>query len=136
MNRFLKHGHHEHSNRGAGAFQGEEVDEVSGRNWLTIHMEAIVQAHCMTWLFAYIDVSWVVHGGPRSQVPCSGRDAMEVWRGQGHMQASLGYGARDHHSQSKCRTGETTARASILPCAPALIWGGLSGVDLGGAIGC
>ena len=41
----------------------------------------------MTWLFAYFDVSWVVHGGPRSQVP--GRDAMEVRRGQGHIQASL-----------------------------------------------
>ena len=37
-----------------------------------------MQAQCMTWLFAYFDVSWVVHGGPRSQVPCSGRDAMEV----------------------------------------------------------
>ena len=47
-----------------------------------------MQAQCMTWLFAYFDVSWVVHGGPRSQVPCSGRDAMEVGRGQGHMQAS------------------------------------------------
>ena len=48
-----------------------------------------MQAQCMTWLFAYFDVSWVVHGGPRSQVPCSGRDAMEVRRGRGHMQASL-----------------------------------------------
>ena len=43
----------------------------------------------MTWLFAYFDVSWVVHGGLQSQVPCSGRDAMEVRRSQGHMQASL-----------------------------------------------
>ena len=48
-----------------------------------------MQAHCMTWLFASFDVSWVVHGGPRLQVPCSDRDAMEVRRGQGHMQASL-----------------------------------------------
>ena len=48
-----------------------------------------MQAQCMTWLFVYFDVSWVVHGGPRSQVPCSSRDAMEVRRGQGHMQASL-----------------------------------------------
>ena len=47
-----------------------------------------MQAQCMTWLFAYFDVSWVVHGGARSQVPCSGRDATEVRRGQGHMQAS------------------------------------------------
>ena len=63
--------------------------EVSGRQWSAIHREANVQAQCMTWLFAYFDVLWVVHGGPRSQVPCSGRDAMEVRRGQGHMQASL-----------------------------------------------
>ena len=47
-----------------------------------------MQAQCMTWLFAYFDVSLVVHGGPRLQVPCSGRDAMEVRRGHGHMQAS------------------------------------------------
>ena len=40
--------------------------------------------------FADFDVSWVVHEGPRSQVPCSGKDAMEVRRGHGHMQASLG----------------------------------------------
>ena len=46
-----------------------------------------MQAQWMTWLFAYFDVSWVVHGGPGSQVPCSRRDAMEVRRGQGHMQA-------------------------------------------------
>ena len=48
-----------------------------------------MQAQCMTWLFAYFDVSWVVHGGPRSQVPCSGRDAMEARRGNGYVQASL-----------------------------------------------
>ena len=64
---------------------------MSGRQWSAIHREAYVQAHCMTWLFAYFDVSWVVHGGPQSQVPCSGRDAMEVRRGQRHMQASLAH---------------------------------------------
>ena len=48
-----------------------------------------MHAQCMTWLFAYFDVPLVVHGGPRSQVPWSGRDAMEVRRGKGHMQASL-----------------------------------------------
>ena len=62
---------------------------MSGRHWSAIQREANVQAQCMTWLFAYFDVSWVVHGGPRSQVPSSGRDAMEVRRGQGYMQASL-----------------------------------------------
>ena len=36
-----------------------------------------MQAQCMTWLFAYFDMSWIVHGGPRSQVPCLGTDAME-----------------------------------------------------------
>ena len=59
----------------------EGVEEVSGRHWSAIHREANVQAQCMTWLFAYFDVSWVVHGGPRSQVPCLGRDSMEVRRG-------------------------------------------------------
>ena len=51
----------------------------------------------MTWLFASFDMSWVVHGGPRSQVPCSGRDAMEVRRGQGHMQASLNQNTDQQH---------------------------------------
>ena len=84
INRFLKHGHNEHSNRGGGGGGGcrvEGVGEVSGRQWSAIHREANVQAQCMTWLFAYFDVLWVVHGGPRSQVPCSGRDTLEVRRG-------------------------------------------------------
>ena len=72
INRFLKHGHNEHNNRGGGGCQMEGVDEVSGRKWSAIHREAGVQAQCMTWLFAYFDLSWVVHGGPRSQLPCSG----------------------------------------------------------------
>ena len=57
-----------------------------------------MQAQCMTWLFAYFDVSLVVHGGPRSEVPCSGRDTMEVRRGHGHMQASLNQNINQHHS--------------------------------------
>ena len=61
------------------------MDEVSGRQWSVSQRGADVQTHCMTWLFAYFDVLWVAHGGPRSQVPCSGMDAMEVRRGQGHM---------------------------------------------------
>ena len=56
-----------------------------------------MQAQCMTWLSAYFDVSWVVHGGPRSQVPCSGGDAMEVRRGQGHMQAYLNQNIDQQH---------------------------------------
>ena len=39
------------------------MDEVSGRKSLAIHKEAYVQAQCMTWPFAYFDVSWVVQGG-------------------------------------------------------------------------
>ena len=74
----------------------EGVDEVSGRQWSAIHREANVQAQCMKRLFAYFDVSWAVHGGPRSQVPCSGRDAMEVRRGQGHMQAALNQTIEQH----------------------------------------
>ena len=66
---------------GGGSCQVEGVDEVSGRQWSAIHREANVQAQCMTWLVAYFVASWVVRRGPQSQVPCSGRDAMEVRRG-------------------------------------------------------
>ena len=62
---------------------------MSSRQWSAIHREACVQAHCMTWMFAYFDMSWVVQGGGRSLVPCSGRDAVVVRRGQGHMRALL-----------------------------------------------
>ena len=89
INPFPKHVHNEHINRGGVGCRVEGVDEVSRRKLSAIHKEANVQAQCMTWLFAYFDVSWVVHGGSRSQVPCLGRDAMEVRRGQGPMQASL-----------------------------------------------
>ena len=67
INRFVKHGHNEHSNRGGGGggCRVEGVDEVSGRQWSAIHREANVQAQCMTWFFVYFDVSWVVHVGPR-----------------------------------------------------------------------
>ena len=76
INRFRKHAHNEHSNGGGGGgFQGDEMDEVSGCKWLAILREASVQAQCMTWLFVYFYVSWVVHGGPRLQVPCSSTHA-------------------------------------------------------------
>ena len=61
INRFRNHGHNEHKN-GRGVCRVEGVDEVSGPQWSAIHSEANVQAQCMTWLFAYFDVSWVVHG--------------------------------------------------------------------------
>ena len=48
INRFLKHGNHEHSNRGGGGFQGDGVDEVSGRKWSAILREASVQVQRMT----------------------------------------------------------------------------------------
>ena len=76
---------------GGGGCLVEGMDEVSGCQSSAIPREANVRAQCMKWFFAYFDVSWVLHGGPRSQVPCSGRDAMEVRRGQGHMQASLNH---------------------------------------------
>ena len=49
INRFLKHGHNEHSNRegGGGGCRVEGVDDVSGRQWSAIHREANVQARCM-----------------------------------------------------------------------------------------
>ena len=73
---------------------------MSGRKWSAIYREASVQAQCMSWLFAFFDVSWVVHGALGLQVPCSSRDAMDVRRGHGHMQASLGESALLHHGQS------------------------------------
>ena len=73
-----------------------------------------MQAQCMTWLVAYFGVTWVVHGGPRSQVPCSGRDAMEVRRGQGHMQASLN---QNIHQQDGIAIVDVRAAApGILSC--------------------
>ena len=92
-----------------------------------------MQAQCMTWLFAYFDVSWVVHGGARSQVPCSGSDAMEVRRGQGHMQASLNQ-AIEHDGIKKSRWTSCFARYIVLLCVPALIQG-ISNLDLGSTIG-
>ena len=120
INRFLKHVHNEHNNRGGQAIHGNAVHEVSRRKCWTILREASVQAQSMTWLFAYFDVSWVVHGGPRLQVRCSGRDAMEVRRGQGNMLASLGY-TLHHHGQSECQAHQTNHGAGILPCVLALI---------------
>ena len=61
-----------------GGCQVEGVDEVLGRKWWAMHKDVGVQAQCMTWRFAYFDVLCIVHGGPRSQVPCSCRDAMDA----------------------------------------------------------
>ena len=79
-----------------------------------------MQAQCMTWLFAYFDVSWVVHGGPRSQVSCSGRDAIEVRRGQGHMQPSLNQ-ILTNSMASKELIQELIHQVSVLLCVVALI---------------
>ena len=105
---------------GGGGCHVEGVDEVSGRKWSAIYREAGVQAKCMTWLFTYFDVSWVVHGGARSPVPCLGRDAMEVRRGQGHMQASLEQTLQ--HQQHVRRAGFDRADlgTGILSCVLAM----------------
>ena len=136
INRFLKHGHNEHSNRGraGGGCRVDGVDEVSGRQWSAIHREANVQAQCMTWLFAYFDVSWVVHGAPRSQVPCSGRDAMEVRRGQGHMQASLNQSIsnQDGIARAVGRAGEAGIFRAVRSSGDL---GNHSSFDLGTTIG-
>ena len=120
INRFLKHSHNEQSNGGGGC-QVEGVDEVLGCKWSAIHREAGVQAQCMTWLFACFDMSWVVHGGPWSQVLCSGRDVMEVRRGHGQMQASLEQTLR--HQQHVCPAGFDRADlgTGILSCVLAMI---------------
>ena len=107
---------------------------MSGRQLSAIHREANVQAQCMTWLFAYFDVSWVVHGGPRSQVPCSGRDAMEVRRGQGHMQASLkqSISNQDGIARSVGRAGEAGIFRALRSSGDL---GNRSSLDLGSTIG-
>ena len=95
---------------------------MSGRQWSAIHSEADVQAQCMTWLFAYFDVSWVVHGGPRSQVPCLGRDAMEVRRGKGRMQASLNksISQQDGIARAVAAAFDASGGQKILACC--LMW--------------
>ena len=134
INRFLKHGHNEHINRGGGGCRVEGVDEVSGRQLSAIRREANVQAQCMTWLFAYFDVSWVVHGGPRSQVPCSGMDAMEVRRGQGHMQASRNhtFAIQDGYAGAVGRAGEAGIFRAVRSSGDL---GNRSSLDLGSTIG-
>ena len=135
INRFLKHGHNEHINRGGGGgCRVEGVDGVSSRQWSAIHREANVQAQCMTWLFAYFDVSWVVHWGPRSQVPCSGRDAMEVRRGQGQMEASLNQSIsqQDGIARAVGRAGEAGIWRAVRSSGDL---GNRSSLDLGTKIG-
>ena len=107
---------------------------MSGRQLSAIHMEANVQAQCITSLFAYCDVSWVVHGGPRSQVPCSGRDAMEVRRGQGHMQASLNqsFSNQDGIARAVGRAGEAGIFRAVRSSGDL---GNCSSLDLGSTIG-
>ena len=119
---------------GGGGCRVEGVDEVSGRQWSAIHREAKVQAQCMTWLFAYFDVLWVVHGGPRSQVPCSGGDAMEVRRGQGHMQASLNesISQQDDTARAVGRAGEAGICRAVRSGGDL---GNRSSLDLGSTIG-
>ena len=72
------------------------------------------------WAFCIFHVTWVVHGGPQSQVPFSGRDSVKVRRGQGHMQASLGH-AVHHHGQSECRSPRRNHGAGNLPCVLVLV---------------
>ena len=107
---------------------------MSGLQWSAIHREANVQARCMTWLFAYFDVSWVVHGGPRSQVPCSGRYAMEVRRGQGHMEASLNQSIsqQDGIARAVGRAGEAGICRALRSSGDL---GNRSSLDLGSTIG-
>ena len=107
---------------------------MSGRQLSAIHREVNVQAQCMTWLFAYFDVSWVVQGGARSQVPCSGRDAMEVRRGQGHMQASLNQNisTQDGKSRAVGRAGEAGIFRAVRSSGDL---GNRSSLDLGSTIG-
>ena len=119
---------------GGGACRVEGVDEVSGRQLSAIPRAANVQAQCITWLFAYFDVSWVVHGGPRSQVPCSGTDAMEVRRGQGHMQASLNQNIsiQDGNARAVGPAGEACIFRAVRSSGDL---GNRSSLDLGSTIG-
>ena len=106
---------------------------MSGRQLSAIHTEANVQAQCMTCLFAYFDVSWVVHGGPRAQVPCSGRNAMEVRRGQGRMQASRNQNIsiQDGYAGAVGRAGEASIFRAVHSGGDL---GNRSSLDLGSTI--
>ena len=93
-----------------------------------------MQAQCMTWLVAYLDVSWVVHGGARSQLPCSGKDAMEVRWGQGQMQASLEHNLQhQQHVRQGIDRSRSCNRYFVVCSSDAL--GKRSSVDLGSTIG-
>ena len=106
---------------------------MSGRQWSAIHREANVEAQCMTWLFAHFHVSWVVHGAPRSQVPCSGRDAIEVRRGQGNMQAFLNQTvSQDGIARADGRADEAGICRTVRSIGDL---GNPSGLDLGSTIG-
>ena len=107
---------------------------MSGRQLSAIHREANVQAQCMTWFFAYFDVSWVVHGGPRSQVPCSGRDAMEVRRGQGHMQASRNQNISIRNGYARA-VGRASEAGTFRDVRSSGDLGNRSSFDLGSTIG-
>ena len=106
---------------------------MSGRQLSAIHREANVQAQCMTCLFAYFDVSWVVHGG-HGRRPCSGKDAMEVRRGQGHMQASRNQNIsiQDGYARAVGRAGEAGILRAVRSSGDL---GNRSSLDLGSKIG-
>ena len=80
-----------------------------------------MQAQCKAWLFAFFDVSWVVRKGPQLEIPCSGKDAMEVRCGHGHTQACLGKTIHRRRGESQCQADRTHHGAGILPCVLALI---------------
>ena len=129
INRFLKHGHNEHNNRGGGV--------VGWRGWTRCRVvsgrPSTGRPMCMAWLFAYFDVLWVVHGGPRSHVPCSGEDAMEVRRGQGHMQASVNQSISQHGNARADGRADEAGICHVVRSSGDL--GNRSSLDLGSTMG-
>ena len=75
--------------------------------------------------------------GARSQIPCSGSDAMEVRRGQGHMQASIGETLQHEHHIRRSTAGIDRADhgKSTLSCVPPNDLGNHSDADLGNTVG-
>ena len=131
INRFVKHGQNEHINRGGGLSGGGGGRGVGSS--VVGHPQGGQCASTVHDMVVCILVSWVVHGGPWSQVPCSGRDAMEVRRGQGHMQASLN---QTISQDGIARVGGRAAKAGI--CRAVRSRGDLgnrSSLDLGSTIG-
>ena len=88
----------------------------------------------MTWLFAYFDVSWVVHGGAAVASAMLGQGCHGGKEGQGHMQASLNQSIsqQDGIARAVGRAGEAGIFRAVRSSADL---GNRPSLDLGTTIG-